>query len=113
MFRKIVALIASSTIMLSSPLVSARGASQTDTSPFPAPGGPFKIGTVIRQWLDPSRDELLTETLEDKRQLLVQFWYPADPKADGTFAPYMAASDQTLTIFEALVNGSRDVTLAL
>src|SRR5205823_2323464 len=78
-----------------------------------APTGPFKIGTVLRQWVDNSRDELFTDATDDNRQLLVQFWYPADSKSDGAFASYMPASEETLTIFEALINGSRDVTLAL
>jgi len=82
-------------------------------SPFPDPTGQYKVGTVTRQWVDNSRNEIFTETSDDKRQLLVQFWYPADPKVSGTPAPYMTASDVTLTIFEELIDGSRNVKLTL
>jgi pimeloyl-ACP methyl ester carboxylesterase len=110
MQRKFFALFVFCMIFISSITASAQA---TATSPFPAPTGPFKVGTVIRQWGDNTRDETFTEATDDKRQLLVQFWYPADVKESDTLAPYMAASDVTLTTFEALIEGSRDVKLPL
>src|SRR5260221_2902084 len=102
MVRKIVAM---ATLVVMLTLLSSgdvRGAfAQTAANPFPAPTGPYKIGTVIRQWVDKSRDEDFTEAPDDKRQLLVQFWYPADSKAGGTLARHISASDTCLTMFEA------------
>jgi len=114
MVREIIAATTLGMMLIISSLAGVRGVlAQTMANPFPAPTGPYKIGTVIRQWVDKSRDEVFTEAPDDKRQLLVQFWYPADSKAGGTLAPYMAASDTTLTMFEALISGTRDVTLTL
>lgn len=115
MLKKSFVLFALGVVLISSTVVRGQGrvATQEATSPFPAPTGPFKVGTVIEQWVDSSRAEAFTEAADDKRQLLVQFWYPAEPKAGDTLAPYMAASDETLTMIEALIEGSRDVKLPL
>ncbi|MGF9697210.1 alpha/beta hydrolase family protein [Paenibacillus sp. MABNR03] len=51
--------------------------------------GPYGIGTVSYDWTDNSREELLTSTAGDKRELMVQIWYPTDPDAKGTTAPYV------------------------
>jgi predicted dienelactone hydrolase len=44
---------------------------------FPPPSGPYPIGTVIRHWTDPSRGEPHSAHPEDRRELMVRFWYPA------------------------------------
>ena len=50
------------------------------TLPFndlPAPGGPFMVGTGIETWEDTSRLETFTDAPDDKRRIVVQYWYPA------------------------------------
>ncbi|MFF2015760.1 alpha/beta hydrolase family protein [Paenibacillus sp. NPDC058177] len=55
---------------------------------FERPRGPYKIGTVTYDWKDNSRDEVLTPDPNDKRELMVQVWYPADAQAKGKVGAY-------------------------
>ncbi|MFC3746657.1 acetylhydrolase [Paenibacillus sp. GCM10012306] len=55
---------------------------------FEKPRGPYKIGTVTYDWKDDSRDEVLTLDPNDKRELMVQVWYPADAQAKGKVGVY-------------------------
>ncbi|WP_240644535.1 acetylhydrolase [Paenibacillus paeoniae] len=55
---------------------------------FEKPAGPYKIGTVTYDWTDQERDEIFTPDTNDKRQLMVQIWYPADAKAKGKTQAY-------------------------
>jgi len=60
-------------------------------SPLPALTGPYCVGTVIDYWVDESRDETFTPAdPNDKRELMVQIWYPADPDLQGDPAPYVS-----------------------
>ncbi|WP_337031887.1 alpha/beta hydrolase family protein [Paenibacillus illinoisensis] len=43
---------------------------------LPKPDGPEKVGTQTFHFTDQSRDEVLTEDQSDKRELMVQVWYP-------------------------------------
>jgi len=60
---------------------------------FDKPSGPYKIGTVIYDWIDHERDEVLTPDTNDKRELMVQIWYPTDTKAKGSTSAYHPESD--------------------
>ncbi|HLQ77987.1 MAG TPA: hypothetical protein VK210_11565, partial [Terriglobia bacterium] len=44
---------------------------------LPAPAGPFKVGRTLLNWVDGTRDEVMTEVPNDHRELLVYIWYPA------------------------------------
>lgn len=44
---------------------------------FPKPSGPYGIGTLTYHWEDPSRPEVFTADPNDRRELMVQIWYPA------------------------------------
>jgi predicted dienelactone hydrolase len=55
---------------------------------FEKPTGPYKIGTVTYNWKDNGRNEILTPDPNDKRELMVQVWYPADAKATGKLGLY-------------------------
>jgi predicted dienelactone hydrolase len=50
---------------------------------FPRPTGPYAIGTVTYHWVDTARAELFTADPSDRREVMVQLWYPArgDPYA--------------------------------
>jgi hypothetical protein len=61
--------------------------------PLPAPTGPHKTGRVSFHWKDPARDELETSAPDDKRELMVHLFYPADASASGERAPYVPDAD--------------------
>lgn len=44
---------------------------------LPRPEGPFKVGTQTFYMKDENRDETLTYDPGDKREIMVQVWYPA------------------------------------
>lgn len=58
---------------------------------FEEPSGPYAVGTVTYHWTDERREETATPEAGDKRELMVQIWYPADMKtARGAKpAPYI------------------------
>lgn len=53
------------------------------------PSGPYEIGTATYHWIDDKREEKLTEDPSDKRQLMVQIWYPAEPSGDEKISTYI------------------------
>jgi Platelet-activating factor acetylhydrolase, isoform II len=61
--------------------------------PLPAPTGRYQTGRVAFQWIDHQRPELETRAPEDFRELLVYLFYPAQPTARVSRAPYMADAD--------------------
>ncbi|WP_068621249.1 alpha/beta hydrolase family protein [Paenibacillus tuaregi] len=44
---------------------------------LPKPTGEFKVGTETLHFVDNSREEIFTKQKGDKRELMVQVWYPA------------------------------------
>jgi len=56
---------------------------------FPPPTGPYAIGTVTYHWIDAERAEIFTANPADRRELMVQIWYPARTNASARRAPYM------------------------
>ena len=56
---------------------------------FPRPGGPFEIGTLTYHWVDASRPEVFTADPNDRRELMVQIWYPARGDPSAPRAPYV------------------------
>ncbi len=56
---------------------------------LPPPGGPYAIGTVSYHWVDAGRPEIFTADPADRRELMVQVWYPAAPTTDPRRAPYV------------------------
>lgn len=47
---------------------------------LPTPTGPYAVGTVTRYWVDTTREN---------RELMVQFWYPAQSSVSASLARYM------------------------
>jgi len=45
---------------------------------FPKPTGPFAVGTHSFEWIDAARGESLTPDPDDRRDLAIQVWYPAE-----------------------------------
>jgi predicted dienelactone hydrolase len=56
---------------------------------LPAPTGPYGIGTRTYHWVDPTRPDVFTADPDDRRELVVQLWYPADPGPSAPRAPYV------------------------
>ena len=56
-----------------------------------APGGQYVVGTTTAQLRDDAREEVYTPAPEDKREIVVQVWYPAAERGDSERAPYLAA----------------------
>src|SRR5215211_3352780 len=56
---------------------------------FPDPSGPYEVGTSTYHWVDADRPEVFTDDSDDRRELMVQVWYPAEedphPRAPPTF----------------------------
>ncbi|WP_277307314.1 hypothetical protein [Spongiactinospora sp. TRM90649] len=51
---------------------------------FPAPSGPYATGTTVVEWADPDREETATARRDDRRTVVVQFWYPAAESLPAT-----------------------------
>jgi hypothetical protein len=57
---------------------------------LPTPTGPFDIGTVSYYWVDEARGEVFTPLdQDDKREIIVRFWYPATVEPDATPELYL------------------------
>lgn len=56
---------------------------------FPRPSGPYGIGTVTYHWVDTDRPEVFTADPNDRRELMVQVWYPAEPDPSAERAAYV------------------------
>lgn len=57
---------------------------------FPIPSGPYAVGRTTYEWVDASRDEVLTFAPDDVRDLLATVYYPAEVPADAAPAPYIS-----------------------
>jgi predicted dienelactone hydrolase len=60
---------------------------------LPAPTGPHPVGRIAFHWIDTSRAELETRAPEDKRELLVYVFYPAERAGGGKRAAYMPEAE--------------------
>lgn len=56
---------------------------------FEAPTGPYAVGTTLYHWTDAEREETYTLEQDDRRELMVQIWYPAEPDARLAPVPYL------------------------
>jgi hypothetical protein len=56
---------------------------------IPPPHGPNRIGTLTYDWVDTARPEIFTAEPSDRRELMVQIWYPAQSDKSGKRAPYV------------------------
>ena len=56
--------------------------------------GPYSIGSLTHHWIDHDRAEWFTpEDPDDKRQLMVQFWYPGIKSKKSKRTPYLDRLD--------------------
>ena len=59
---------------------------------FPAPSGPYQVGTTIYELSDTSRKELYSGK-DEARRFQIQVWYPSDVTPTDVRAPWMARAD--------------------
>jgi hypothetical protein len=69
---------------------------------YAAPTGPFPVGTRTEVWVDSARAETITPDPADRRRLLVQIWYPADPVSS---APRVRAHPYPRILAQAMADG--------
>ncbi|MCD9025019.1 alpha/beta hydrolase family protein [Cohnella silvisoli] len=56
---------------------------------FVKPTGPYPVGTTVFHWVDEQRGESYTENPDDRRELMVQIWYPAAEGGGDKRSPYL------------------------
>ncbi|PEK90676.1 alpha/beta hydrolase family protein [Bacillus mycoides] len=56
---------------------------------FEEPTGPHRVGTKVYHWIDHQRNEPYSKNPTDRRELMVQIWYPAAEKSKGDQEPYI------------------------
>jgi predicted dienelactone hydrolase len=56
---------------------------------FPPLSGRYAIGTLTYHWVDADRPEVFTVDPHDRRELMVQIWYPAEANAKAPRAAYI------------------------
>src|SRR5215213_4587978 len=69
---------------------------------FPHPSGPYEIGTLTYHWVDTDRPEVFTADPDDRRELMVQIWYPAEGDPSSPRAPYIQDADAVTSAFARL-----------
>lgn len=62
---------------------------------LPKPSGPYPVGVTSFVFIDDSRPETFTPAPEDKRQIYVQVWYPAQASDDLVSTPPYSANFTT------------------
>lgn len=67
---------------------------QSPAFKLPDPSGPFRIGRVGYEWIDPSRADIFAAEPGSHRALMVYFWYPASSNAHGPAEPYWPGAKQ-------------------
>src|SRR5215211_2320042 len=60
---------------------------------FPHPSGPYEIGMLTYHWVDADRPEVFTADPDDRRELMVQIWYPAREDPSSPRAPWVQDAD--------------------
>lgn len=58
------------------------------------PQGNYPVGTRIFRWVDVDRMETITSDPQDRRNVVVQAWYPTEENAKGTHSPYLDGMNQ-------------------
>ncbi|MEZ5990378.1 MAG: hypothetical protein R3F30_14930 [Planctomycetota bacterium] len=61
-------------------LLALQGQADEPAPLLPEPTGPFLVGTRILTLVDEAREEVLTAEAGDKRELVVQLWYPSEKR---------------------------------
>ncbi|MXQ55087.1 alpha/beta hydrolase family protein [Shimazuella alba] len=65
---------------------------------LPQPSGPNQIGTLIYHWVDKNRPEIFTDNPKDRREIMVQIWYPAKENLSSPHAPYIQETEPLASV---------------
>jgi predicted dienelactone hydrolase len=63
---------------------------------FPPLTGPYPVGTAVYHFVDASRAETFSSNPADRRELMVQLWYPAEPMPGAKRAFYRSRATTRL-----------------
>ena len=69
---------------------------------FAHPSGPYAISTLTYHWVDASRADAFAADPKERRQLMVQVWYPAQANSSAQRAAYIANADTVTAAFARL-----------
>jgi predicted dienelactone hydrolase len=79
---------------------------------LPSPTGPYQIGMALYHWVDEARDETFTDDPNDKRELVVQVWYPAEVPAEAVPVTYFPYGEKEAPYFESVMGSDTGLELA-
>ena len=66
---------------------------------LPAPAGPFQVGLRDIHLVDSSRPETMTAQENDRREIMVRAWYPADVPEGAEPEPFLREAEPVHAIF--------------
>ena len=76
----------------------------------PKPSGEYPVGRALLYCIDPQRTDPVAEDPTAKREFMVIVWYPAEPAAGASYAPWMpdpwAASETDLLYYRRRHSGT-------
>jgi pimeloyl-ACP methyl ester carboxylesterase len=75
---------------------------------LPAPSGPFGIGRVGYDWVDPSRPDGYSSDPNAHRELMVYFWYPTTGKSADAKGSYFPGAQRMDTLSEVRARLARE-----
>jgi hypothetical protein len=71
-----------------------QGDSEPDRAPeLPVPTGSYAVGRTSFFWKDASREEVMTVDPRDRREIMVEVWYPGEFRPEASPAPYFPDLD--------------------
>lgn len=69
---------------------------------FPQPTGPYGIGTMTYHWVDAARSDVFAHDPKNRRELMVQIWYPAGKNQSSPRVPYIQDADALVPLARLL-----------
>jgi predicted dienelactone hydrolase len=66
---------------------------------LPSPTGPYKVGRRHFNWIDKNRQEFMTDDPSDRRELVVEIWYPSEGIGQVTLSPYFSNLESLKDVF--------------
>ncbi|WP_409344673.1 alpha/beta hydrolase family protein [Paenibacillus sp. MBLB4367] len=78
---------------------------------FEKPTGPYPVGTAVYHWIDENRGETYTENPNDRRELMVQIWYPAAAGDGKKRSPYLRNASKVSGAISSKMMGLPDFML--
>ncbi len=89
-------------------------ANAQDDYRLPTPTGPYGVGITRFHWVDEAREEEYTPNdPDDRREIMVDVWYPADVPEGAETAPYMLNPEAFLAGLQTAFRTVGTVTLTV